>query len=59
MKKSTIESLSSFPSSKVSRSICKTVTLGNAGGGGNTATTLIKRIKKEGKQIKLSEVQSV
>ena len=40
MKKSTMESLRSSPSTKVSRSNCRTVILGTDGGDGNTATTL-------------------
>jgi len=40
MKKSTMESLRSSPSTKVSRSNCRIVILASDGRGGNTATTL-------------------
>lgn len=40
MKKSTMESLRSSPSTKVLRSNCRTVIFATDGGGGNTATTL-------------------
>lgn len=52
MKKSTMESLSLFPSSKVSTFICKTVTSAKAAGVGNTATTqVIKGTEVKSKSI--------
>ena len=56
MKKSTMESFGSSPSTKVSRSNCRTVILATDGSGGNTATILEhgKKESREGSENKLN-----